>query len=233
MGFRLTRRSGVVVVIVLLLVIANLLLWEVLPGLGARQPAPPAAVKPTLPALPKPEPQAQPLAVDALWQRYQAINDRSPGAGTDLQAQARAEREAEIAALKRKRAEAEARREARKTRREAISQALQSFNRTLARMDTSDQRQVLTAVEELNRQLSRAGMGQVVDIQRLRQLMAQNERFQKVSKALLQESAKGGEADSDRLQALSAELQKLQAQMPDLVRQLTTAAGAGRNHGEH
>lgn len=231
MGFRLTRRSGVVVVIVLLLVIANLLLWDVLPGLGARQPAPPVAVKRTLPALPKPEPQAQPLAVDALWQRYQAINGTAAEPGLDPRAQARAQREAEIAALKEKRDQARARREARKARREAISQALQSFNQTLTRIDSRDQRQVLAAVEGLNRQLSKAGIDNAIDLQRLRQLMTQNERFQKVARALMTESAKGGEADSDRLATLSAELQKLQTEMPELVRQLT-ARSTGRIHDD-
>lgn len=232
MEFRLTRRSGAVVVIVLLLIIANLLLWDLLPGLGESRPAAPVAVKPTLPPLPEPDPQEQPLAVDALWQRYQAINGASTGSGIDSRAQARAQREAEIAALKEKREQARVRREERRARREAIGQALQSFNQTLARIDTSDSRQVLTAVEGLNRQLSRAGIENAIDIQRLRQLMAQNERFQKVAKALMAESAKGGDADSDRLSALSAELQKLQAEMPELVRQLT-AGGVGRIHGDH
>lgn len=170
------------------------------------------------------------MPVDSLWQRYQQINGRSALAdsGSDV-AERHQQRQDEIAAARQKRDEARARREARRAQLRAMKQALTEFNTALASITPGDSRQVLAAVERLNSKLTRAGLQQGIDISLLQQLVAKGERLKTLNAALIAESAKGADADGDRLVQLSQALTTLQSEMPDMMRQLAGLTAGGRD----
>lgn len=154
--------------------------------------------------------------VDALWERYQQLN--SIDAASTLR-QSSTHSDTSIAMSSQTSAEAEKqqrrieRQEARTQRLHAIQAAQTQVNQALAAIKPGDTANVITAIEQFDSSLNKAGVDIPIDMESLKRLLITSGRLNQLNTMLLSEADRGSKANPEKLRQLSQEIQQLLPQL--------------------
>lgn len=211
-----------------LLGLLTAVLWWV-----GRQPAPvsPAAQVPAVVMPPSSSPVEGGGAstdVDALWRRYEALNDAAATASTPVEAEqggmsSSAEPRSPEQMLSEAAQQRQALREGIRQRREAVMTARDNALAQIRDLEPDDIDGLMDVIQGFNQQMRENGVEEQIDIGGIRQQLVSSQRLAEVSQAMMDEALKGEAANPQRLQALASELSELQ---DELIRHL-----AERSHG--
>lgn len=155
--------------------------------------------------------------VDALWERYQQLNqlDAAPSLpqADASSAIASADTSSYSSAEAEKRQRRSERQEARTQRLQAIRAAQAQLTDTLSNVKPGDTATVITAMEQFDKSLSNAGVDNPIDMQALKRLLVTTDKLNQLNTALLSEAERGGKANTEKMRQLSLEIQQLLSQL--------------------
>lgn len=198
-----------------LLGLLTAVLWWV-----GRQPAPvsPAAQVPAVVMPPSSSPVEGGGAstdVDALWRRYEALNEAAATASAPVEGEqggmsSSAEPRSPEQVLSEAAQQRQALREGIRQRSEAVRAARDDALAQIRDLEPDDIDGLMDVIQGFNQQMRENGVEEQIDIGGMRQQLLGSQRLAEVSQALLDEALKGENANPQRLQALGRELSELQ-----------------------
>ena len=198
-----------------LLGLLTAVLWWV-----GRQPAPvsPAAQAPAVVMPPSSSPVEGGGAstdVDALWRRYEALNEAAATASAPVEGEqggmsSSAETRSPEQMLSEAAQQRQALREGIRQRSEAVRAARDDALAQIRDLEPDDIDGLMDVIQGFNQQMRENGVEEQIDIGGMRQQLLGSQRLAEVSQALLDEALKGENANPQRLQALGRELSELQ-----------------------
>ena len=198
-----------------LLGLLTAVLWWV-----GRQPAPvsPAAQVPAVVMPPSSSPVEGGGAstdVDALWRRYEALNEAAATASAPVEGEqggmsSSVEPRSPEQMLSEAAQQRQALREGIRQRSEAVRAARDDALAQIRDLEPDDIDGLMNVIQGFNQQMRENGVEEQIDIGGMRQQLLGSQRLAEVSQALLDEALKGENANPQRLQALGRELSELQ-----------------------
>ena len=158
--------------------------------------------------------------VDALWERYQQLNQidaastlPQSSASSDISITASAQTSAEVE----KRQGRIARQAARDQRVQAIQVAQAQLHQTLATVKPGDTATVITAMEQFDSSLNKAGVDIPFDMEALKRLLINSDKLNQLNTMLLSEAERGSQANPEKLRQLSQDIQQLLPQLQPII----------------